>query len=126
MQAIHEELIRLLSAGERVAVATVIRGRGSRPRETGAKMLVLSDGRTFFSIGGGALEACVIADCACALDGGGPATSRYDLSEAGENSVGRPLETFRRRAGGVGLGASACVRRPGFPLRAQEPLFRWI
>ena len=85
---LHEELARLLSAGERVAVATVIRGKGSRPRAAGAKMLVRADGSASGSIGGGALEASVVADCREALAGGGLAVRRYDLVENGERSVG--------------------------------------
>ncbi len=84
----HEELVRLLSGGERVAVATVVRGRGSRPRSAGAKMIVREDGRTSFSIGGGALEASVVADACAALAGGAAALRTYELTESGEGSVG--------------------------------------
>jgi xanthine dehydrogenase accessory factor len=84
----HEELVRLLSAGERVAVATVVRGRGSRPRSAGAKMIVREDGRSLFSIGGGALEASVVASCREVLAGGPAKLERYELSESGEDSVG--------------------------------------
>jgi xanthine dehydrogenase accessory factor len=87
-QELHAEIARLLQAGERVAVATVIRGRGSHPREAGAKMLVRSDGSTLGSVGGGALEASVIADCGAALASGDRRTTTYDLSEAGPHSVG--------------------------------------
>ena len=80
---LHEELVRLLGAGERVAVATVIRGRGSRPRAAGAKMLVREDGSSNGSVGGGALEASVVVDCREALAGGGLAVRRYDQSSMG-------------------------------------------
>ena len=86
--AVHAELARLLAEGRRVAVATVVRTRGSHPRDVGAKMLVTEAGGTAFTIGGGALEASVIADCRSALAGEGPGLHRYDLTEAGEDSVG--------------------------------------
>jgi xanthine dehydrogenase accessory factor len=41
-------------------VATVIGARGSTPRKTGAKMIVTADGRTFGTVGGGAVESKII------------------------------------------------------------------
>ena len=52
-----------LAAGSTVAVATVLNGLGSRPRENGAQMLVLPTGETVDTVGGGRLEADVI-ECA--------------------------------------------------------------
>ena len=51
-------------------------------------MLVTDDGRTFFSIGGGPLEASVVADCRRALDRGTTGVATYDLAEHGERAVG--------------------------------------
>lgn len=42
------------------ALATIIRRRGSAPREVGAKMLVLPDGRCIGTIGGGCAEADIL------------------------------------------------------------------
>ena len=85
----HAELARLLAEGQRVAVATVVRAKGSHPRAPGAKMLVLDSGRTRFTLGGGALEASIIKDCLCALaPGGASGLHRYDLVEGGASSVG--------------------------------------
>lgn len=88
MRAVHEELVRLLRAGHRVCVATVVGGRGSRPRRPGARMLVVEDGPTLFTIGGGPLEATVTADCREVLRGAQPGVRRYDLTEGGEHGVG--------------------------------------
>jgi xanthine dehydrogenase accessory factor len=88
VQDFHQELARLLAQGERVAVATVVRARGSHPRETGAKMLVRADGTTAFTIGGGALEAAVTADCQAALAGAVRGVKSYALTEGGPNTVG--------------------------------------
>jgi xanthine dehydrogenase accessory factor len=46
-----------LSRGECVALATIIARSGSGPREAGASMLVMGDGRTLGTVGGGLLEA---------------------------------------------------------------------
>jgi xanthine dehydrogenase accessory factor len=51
------------------AVATVINGTGSRPRENGAQMLIAPTKRIAFTVGGGRLEADVIACAAQVLSG---------------------------------------------------------
>src|SRR5256885_11423757 len=57
MQPILEEILRRTDADERVALCTVVGSRGSTPQEKGAKMLVLADGRTVGTLGGGCVEA---------------------------------------------------------------------
>jgi len=49
------------SAGRPLVLATVIRKRGSVPRESGAKMLIWADGTAAGSVGGGCAEAEVRA-----------------------------------------------------------------
>lgn len=77
------ELIRLLANGERwegpAALATVIHTRGHCPREVGAKMLVLRDGRTFGTIGGGCGEAEVLSRALDVMDTGVPVVHVVDL-----------------------------------------------
>lgn len=57
MHGTFEEIAALLSAGENIAVATVIRTRGSTPREVGAKMVVRPSGAIIGTVGGGCGEA---------------------------------------------------------------------
>ena len=45
------------SAGERVALCTLVKARGSTPQETGAKMVVTRDGTLHGTLGGGCVEA---------------------------------------------------------------------
>lgn len=71
-----------------MAVATIVRARGSHPREVGSKLLVVEGGAALHTIGGGPLEASIIADCRAALSGAGPGVHRYELAESGENAVG--------------------------------------
>jgi xanthine dehydrogenase accessory factor len=56
-QEILGEIVRRCSAGERVGLCTVVATRGSCPQSAGAKMIVLSDGRTLGTLGGGCVEA---------------------------------------------------------------------
>jgi xanthine dehydrogenase accessory factor len=57
MLAILSQIIRRTQAGETVALCTVVRTRGSTPQGAGAAMLVLRDGNTLGTLGGGCVEA---------------------------------------------------------------------
>ncbi len=69
----------LRATGEAAALATIIHTRGHAPREVGARMLVLRDGRTFGTIGGGCGEADVRRIALDLLDGGPPVIHEVDL-----------------------------------------------
>ena len=56
MRDIFEEIVRIRSEGGIAALATIIKTKGSTPREEGSKMLIRSDGTILGSIGGGTLE----------------------------------------------------------------------
>lgn len=77
--AILQELLAAQEKGAPVALATVIRARGSVPRHAGAKMLVYDDGRFSGTIGGGEMEARVLAAAREALDDGAPRVVPYSL-----------------------------------------------
>ena len=51
------EIVRRCAAGERLAVCTVVATKGSTPQKRGAVMLVLADGHTLGTLGGGCVEA---------------------------------------------------------------------
>ena len=53
----YETLSRSLETEPNVAVATIVRTRGSSPREVGARMLIKPDGATDGTVGGGCGEA---------------------------------------------------------------------
>jgi xanthine dehydrogenase accessory factor len=57
MELVLREIITHCTAGERVALCVVVGSRGSTPQEAGAKMLVLADGGTVGTLGGGCVEA---------------------------------------------------------------------
>ena len=59
-ERINLEAVQALNRGEWIALATVVRVRGSAPRHDGARMLVWPDGRTLGTIGGATLELRVI------------------------------------------------------------------
>ncbi|MDD5543754.1 MAG: XdhC/CoxI family protein [Acidobacteriia bacterium] len=57
---IFEEIAHIRRSGQRAALATIVRVRGSIPSYEAAKILVRSDGSTTGSIGGGCVEAEVV------------------------------------------------------------------
>src|SRR5215207_3516779 len=57
MERLLDEIVRRCDAGERVALCTVVAARGSTPQAAGARMLLLGDGKTIGTLGGGCVEA---------------------------------------------------------------------
>ena len=85
---LYARMAELLQEGTPFVVATVIESVGSSPRKTGTKMLVLGDGTTIDTIGGGALERQVVADAQACLKSGASETKQYDLKPTGEHATG--------------------------------------
>lgn len=84
-------LVELLGAqkrGEPVVLATVIKAQGSVPRHAGAKMLIYEDGRIDGTIGGGELEARVVAKAQEALADGRSQVMSYSLVEPAKGDPG--------------------------------------
>ena len=75
----YAELQSLVDHGQPVALATIVRTRGSTPREVGAQMLIKADGSTIGTIGGGCGEADVWSEAMEALRDGNPRLLDVDL-----------------------------------------------
>ncbi|MCB9685128.1 MAG: XdhC family protein [Alphaproteobacteria bacterium] len=58
---VFEAAARAIRSGQKAALATVIGVGGSTPRSPGARILILADGETVGTLGGGALEHHVTA-----------------------------------------------------------------
>jgi xanthine dehydrogenase accessory factor len=70
-----------LAAETPVAVATIIRVRGSVPRELGTKMIIHPLGQHYGTIGGGCGEADVIRAGLDVIETGQPRIVEVDLTE---------------------------------------------
>lgn len=95
--AIFRALADAQTAHEPVALVTVIATQGSMPRHASSKMLVRPDGSTLGTVGGGAMEARVIAEALAALADGQPRVRSYTLNslEAGDAGIcGGTAEIF--------------------------------
>jgi xanthine dehydrogenase accessory factor len=113
------ELPGLLEQHGRLAMATIVSAVGSTPRETTARMLLLPDGSTLGTIGGGRFESLVLADARKLLDSHGlPFTRDYDFVPTGENAFGAVcggtvtvlLEVVERAPHLLVVGAGHCGR----------------
>ncbi len=78
-----------LEAGRTLAVATVVHTRGSVPRQAPARMLVHADGTTEGTVGGGEMEARVVAEAEDLLRSTDTTrTLRYTFVDPGRGDVG--------------------------------------
>jgi xanthine dehydrogenase accessory factor len=77
-----------------VAIVTVAGGAGSVPREAGAKMLVLGDGRFFGTIGGGNLEARAIEEAREVLSARTSRMKRFSLGATVGQCCGGAVDLF--------------------------------
>lgn len=82
------ELVTAQTTGVPVALATIVKARGSVPRHAGTKMLVYENGRIHGTIGGGLMESKVIEEAQAALQDGLPRTIPYSLVEPGRGDPG--------------------------------------
>jgi xanthine dehydrogenase accessory factor len=79
MESHFETIIDLKKSGEPAALAIIVRAEGSTPRRVGAKMVVLKDGKTVGTLGGGDLEKRVIEEAVDAIQQGQPRIASFTL-----------------------------------------------
>ena len=80
---IFKKIIELEETGKTAVLATVVETTGSTPREAGARMLILDDGSTFGTVGGGAIEKAVVDEAGKLLKTGGNTLFRETLKDMG-------------------------------------------
>jgi xanthine dehydrogenase accessory factor len=73
-------LLKLLNDGSPVVIASIISMEGSLPRESGARMIIASGGKSYGTIGGSLMEAKAIADSAAVLAEGKSRLLEFDLT----------------------------------------------
>ncbi len=79
MEDIFRKLADIEKEGRQAALAIVVRTKGSTPRKAGAKMIIMEDGSTFGTLGGGGLEKKVIEESLEALKEGKAKLTSFDL-----------------------------------------------
>jgi xanthine dehydrogenase accessory factor len=81
VRELFQEIMHELDAGETVAMATIVKRKGSVPREVGAKMLVHRGGKISGTVGGGCGEAEVWRSALNVIDTQRPGMVQVDLTE---------------------------------------------
>lgn len=79
MSDMLHEIRDTIASGERAALATIVRTRGSTPREVGARMVVRADGAIQGTVGGGCGEADVWTEAMEVIQSGKPRVIEVDL-----------------------------------------------
>ena len=79
MENLFESLLHLQKTGQPAALVIITRTKGSTPRRPGAKMIVLRDGKTIGTMGGGDLEKRVIEEAVKAINVGEPKITSFTL-----------------------------------------------
>lgn len=69
-------------------IATVVEVKGASPAKVGAQIILLADGTTGGTVGGGKLEAAILADAQVAFCEGIPRLAHYRLTEEGSEAIG--------------------------------------
>src|SRR3954471_10615888 len=77
-----------LSAGHKVALATVLATWGSAPRPTGSQIAVRDDGAFVGSVSGGCVEGVVIQEAQAAIGDGRNRKVEFGVSDEQAWSVG--------------------------------------
>lgn len=86
---IFRSLLSLLDGHPRLALATVVEAVGSTPRSAAARMVVLPDGTSRGTVGGGKFESLVIADAVSLLSGASaPILREYRFVPEGDGTFG--------------------------------------
>jgi xanthine dehydrogenase accessory factor len=130
------EIQRLIDQEEPGVLALVVRSVGSAPGKVGSKSIVLPDGSIRGTVGGGVVEARVIADSLNALeDGRGPRTVHYNLDKLGMSCGGEmsvylePLEPPKRviiyGAGHVGAAIARVLKTLGCRISVVDEREDW-
>jgi len=77
-----------LNQEQPAVLATVVEVMGASPAKAGAQIILLADGRTAGTVGGGRLEAAILADAQMAFNDGEPRLTHYRLVEEGPEAIG--------------------------------------
>ncbi|MBW2374293.1 MAG: XdhC family protein [Deltaproteobacteria bacterium] len=116
MKEMLTELQRWEGEGEEIALATLVRVRGSAPRRPGARLGVTRSGRMLGSVSGGCVENDVIETAWRVLDSGRSALASYGIADELGFEVGLSCG-----------GRMACAPRwrSGVPRRSVSAWRRW-
>lgn len=88
MEEVLEQVQTWVSAGKKVALATVIGTELSAPRDPGAALAVNDEGEVTGSVSGGCVESTVVAEAMEVLQIGVPRRLSYGIADEDAFAVG--------------------------------------
>jgi xanthine dehydrogenase accessory factor len=88
MNEVLKKIEYLTASGQACVLVTVVENAGAAPGKVSFKMLVLPDGKTHGTVGGGSLEAAAIRDALLIFRSQKPEMKRYDLDALGMSCGG--------------------------------------
>lgn len=92
---IMKKALEEIDKGQELAIATITAASGSTPREAGTKMLVLKNGKTYGTVGGGAMEKRIIEICLESIEKGENQNVSFPLDTEGVDMIcGGAVEVF--------------------------------
>ena len=83
-----EILAKAIAGKQPVVLATIVDVKGASPAKVGAQIVLLEDGTTAGTVGGGKLEFAILEDARRALTESLPRLSKYSLNEKGADAIG--------------------------------------
>lgn len=81
VKGLFKEIVRRLEGGRSLVLATIIDSHGSTPRTAGSRMIIDPDGSIWGTIGGGRLEAEVMARASAMFTGDAVHLLSFDLND---------------------------------------------
>lgn len=131
------KLAELQAQGRPAVVATVSRVTGSAPREVGAKLIALSDGTFFGTVGGGHMEELILAECQSFFQNPENRTIEIPLSAKAGQCCGGAMEIllegvnfgprlFVFGAGHVGQAIARTFQGTAFSVRLVDERPEWL
>ena len=85
---VYEAILVAQTSGEPAALATIVAVQGSVPRHEGSKLMIRPDGSFVGTVGGGKLEATVIAEAQQVISSGKTRMLSYTLNDISEGDPG--------------------------------------
>jgi len=88
MSKVIEKLAQTLANKQPAVVTTIVECKGASPAKVGAQIVLLPDGTTVGTVGGGKLESSILEDAKKALETQASGLHHYQLTEEGKDAIG--------------------------------------
>lgn len=125
-RAVFEAALAAQQDGRPAALAIVVETQGSVPRQAGSKMLVWPDGQIVGTVGGGQMEAFVIAEAQAAMRSGESRIVSYDLADPKSGDPGVCGGSVRVYVEPLLSPATVLVIGAGHVGKAVAELAKWL